>query len=136
MFSFLVPIFIVGSITLGVYKVFELFARRRERIMLVERMNELTPEVSKLLCDRSLSKFKFSFSSLKCGCLLVGLGLGILLGFGICLLSIPNFSISPDRYALSTMVEAVFGASILLMGGVGLLAAFLIELRLSRSKEK
>ena len=40
-FDFLVPIVVVGTITLGIYKLFELFVCRRERMMMIERMADL-----------------------------------------------------------------------------------------------
>ncbi len=62
------------AIVFGViYKLFELFAVRRERMMLIEKMGDkLTPETFKngIMYRPSL----YSFGGLRIGCLLLGLG--------------------------------------------------------------
>ena len=62
------------AIVFGViYKLFELFAGRRERMMLIEKMGDkLTPETFKngIMYRPSL----YSFGGLRIGCLLLGLG--------------------------------------------------------------
>lgn len=130
MFSFLVPILIVGIITLGVYKLFELFVCRRERMLLIERMNELSGQPLPKL-DYGLN-WKLSFSALKWGCLLMGIGLGVLLGYWICWLTIPSFPGTELYYSDRSIVGIIMGACILLTGGLGLLVAFLMELKLGR----
>lgn len=131
MFNFLVPILIVGIITLGIYKLFELFVCRRERLMLIERMSDLHfPVPPRLFYGMNL---RFSSSPLKWGCLLVGIGLGILLGFWISYETIPSF---PKFWGdFSMMTTSIFSACILLMGGAGLLVSFVIELRLKDKHE-
>ena len=127
MFDFLIPILIVGIITLGIYKLFELFVCRRERLMLIERMTDLHfPVPPRLLYGLNL---RLSFSPLKWGCLLVGIGLGILLGYWICSAAIPSFPDTRSSYGGPYgLVSAIFGACILLMGGAGLLVSFAIAL--------
>ena len=73
----------------------------------------------------------FSFSSLKTGCLLAGIGLGLLVGF-IISVSLTDFNLDGRRELIST----VYGASVLLFGGIGLIIAFVIELKLSKDKNK
>lgn len=130
-FDFLVPIVVVGTITLGIYKLFELFVCRRERMMMIERMADLHVQgIPKLQYGLNF-KFRLSFSPLKWGCLLMGIGLGVLLGYFICWNTIPEFP-GDLYYNSNTLVATIFGACVLLMGGAGLLVAFLIELKVKQ----
>lgn len=134
MFRFLTPILVVGIITLGVYKLFELFVCRRERLTLIERMADLhLPAFPQSFYGLNL---RLSFSPLKWGCLLVGIGLGILMGYWICSATIPSFPDTRIFYGGPVdLVSTIYGACILLMGGVGLLVSFVIELNLKNKHE-
>lgn len=76
----MVPL-IMGIITLGIYKLFELFACRRERMAIIEKLGD------KISAADWKGKFSlpiynhYSFSTLKGGCLMLGIGLGLLIGF-------------------------------------------------------
>lgn len=133
-FNFLVPILVVGTITLGIYKLFELFVCRRERMMLLERM--LASDLKELPRFSYGWRVRFSFSALKWGCLLMGIGLGVLLGYAICWGTIPGFPGDDLYYPSDSIVAVIFGASVLLMGGLGLLVAFLVELKLGKKDEE
>ena len=82
----LVPIFIVGIITLGIYRLFELFVRRKERMSIIEKLqNNVDPSVfankfSLPLLGQPGVKFPSSWP-LRASLLLVGIGLGLLVGF-------------------------------------------------------
>ena len=83
MMDFIMVPTIMAIITLGIYKLFELFVCKKERLMLIEKMGDkYVPDVA---CMPKLYG-NFSFSALKLGCLLVGMGLGLLIGFVICTL--------------------------------------------------
>lgn len=123
----------VGIITLGIYKLFELFACRRERMAIIEKLD------APIRADGLKGKFtlpgygsSLSFSALKWGCLMLGIGLGLLIGFLLCSLSIPGYL---DTNFNVEMAGIVYGSCVLLFGGAGLIAAFLIENKMSR-KEK
>lgn len=126
MMDFITVPLTTGIIVLGIYKLFELFACRRERIMLIEKGNGSLPD------EKAAKRYglPLSFSTLKCGCLLLGIGIGLLLGYLICAASIPGFL--EGNFAYYGLPSLVFGACVLLMGGVGLLVAFIIELRLGK----
>ena len=89
MMDFIMVPAVMTIITLGVYKLFELFVCKKERIMLIEKMDErgLLPQMD----TPKLRGSSFSFSALKIGCLLAGMGLGLLLGYLICYATIPNY---------------------------------------------
>ena len=89
MMDFIMVPAVMTIITLGIYKLFELFVCKKERIMLIEKMDErgLLPQMD----TPKLRGSSFSFSALKIGCLLAGMGLGLLLGYLICYATIPNY---------------------------------------------
>ena len=78
--DFITAPLIVGIITLGIYKLFELFACRRERITLIEKLGEKMSqtdlELNGKICLPDFNRPQLSFGALKGGCLLLGVGLG------------------------------------------------------------
>jgi hypothetical protein len=129
MLDFILVPLVVGIITLGIYKLFELFARRKERMALIEKLGEKI--------DTSMFENKFSFPKFKTGgsiygtlkvaCLLLGVGLGLLIGFFICQYYFTNASY--NDYVIRDILGVVYGACTLLFGGLGLVVAFIIELK-------
>lgn len=129
----MVPL-VVGICVAGVYGLFELFARRKERLAIIEKIGEKMDSSAfqgKLGLPSYLSKF--SFSSLKAGCLLAGVGLGLLTGFLITL-QMTNSGMIDDDWRWRELAGTAYGASVLLFGGIGLLVAFIIELNISKKK--
>ena len=127
MFNFIIPPLVVGIITLGIYKLFELFVCKKERLLIIEKMGEkFTPNM--LQSKISFSSIgNLSFSALKVGCLLIGLGLGILVAFFI---HYNMMDFCNDRQIQSIL----YASCVLLFGGIGLLTAFLIELKINKNK--
>lgn len=138
MMTFITAPLIVGIVTLGIYKLFELFAHKRERLAMIEKLND------KLIDFSSLEKFplsqltnnKFSYGALKAGCLLMGVGLGLLIGF---LISMNYFPLCDtkmqDNWHVEQASSIVYGSCVLLFGGAGLILAFVIEMRNSKNKK-
>jgi putative exporter of polyketide antibiotics len=85
--------------------------------------------------DFSGIKWGKSFGALKAGCLLLGLGLGLLVGMFISTSLIAN-GYDIDNWQNREMLFSVaYSSSLLLFGGAGLIAAFVIENKM-RSREK
>ena len=130
---------IMGIITLGIYKLFELFACRRERMAIIEKLGDKI-SVNDLKGNFSLPAYNRNqptFSALKGGCLMLGIGLGLLLGFCICANAIPNYTRMEDlNWNAQQMISVIYGSSVLSFGGVGLLAAFLIENTISKNHKE
>ena len=127
----MVPL-IVGIVCAGIYGLFELFVRKKERLAIIEKIGDkLEPSAFDAKIGLPRLSTNFSFSSLKAGCLLAGIGLGVLVGF-IISVSLTDFNLDGRRELIST----VYGASVLLFGGIGLIIAFVIELKLSKDKNK
>lgn len=122
----LTPIFVCTIIFGCFYKIIELFARRRERMAIIEKISELTPDkadaahISRLLNPSPDNRF----GPLKLGALIMGLGLGL---FTYVLISLNiNTYTSYDNEILGTSLT-------LIGGGIGLIAAFIIEYRIRKS---
>jgi len=135
MTDFIMVPLIVGIVFLGIYKLFELFARRRERIMLIEKigMNVDPSLVQDTLTFPTKSSRSGVFGTLKIACLLLGVGLGLLIGFFISNyyyggIHMGDISDSTTRF-MREMIGIIYGASTLLCGGLGLLIAFIVELK-------
>ena len=133
--DFLEAPLVIGILGYFTYMIFELFARKQERMSLIEKMGQsLTPIDSSILNAQFSSLLpsfrKKSFTALRTGCLFVGLGLGLLTGLVICLL-IVNSNIHWDNsFSFMALV-----APILLFGGLGLIISYLIESK-SAKKDK
>lgn len=118
---------IVFIVFAGVYGLFELIIRRKERMAIIEKMGDkLDPSMLKGKLDFCLpSGGQFSFGALKIACLLIGLGLGLLVGFFI-YMNVKGF------YSDWRSVEVVYGSCVMIFGGIGLLVAFLLEMYYNR----
>ena len=109
----------------AIYKVVELFVRRRERLMLISKLSEISN------VDFKGIKFYSSgnkFTALRVGCLMLGVGFGFLVGFLL------NFIIIEGK--LDNLYEwqyydkvggIIYIACICVFGGIGLLLSYLAE---------
>lgn len=125
MMDFIMVPSIFGIISFGIYKLFELFVCKKERLAIIEKMGEkLTPDMLEHKINFS-SINSSSFSALKFGCLFVGLGLGLLIAFFI------HYNLA--EFCNSHPIRStVYGSCVLIFGGIGLLVAFLVELKIGR----
>lgn len=130
MLDFIMIPLIVGIITLGIYKLFELFARRKERLTIIEKMGEkFDPSMIENPFTFSIkTKGDSAFGTLKIACLLLGIGLGLLVGFLILINTLGYYASNGDNWQYNQQAGVIYGSTVLLFGGLGLLVAFLIEL--------
>ena len=137
MMDFIVVPLTTGIVFAAIYGLFELFVRRKERLAIIEKIGD------KL--DASAPSYKgnhISFSSLKAGCLLTGIGLGLLVGFLIStVLAVGGgddlfLSDGWRGWYRSDVAGTVYGASVLLFGGIGLLVSFVIEMNMKKKENK
>lgn len=131
---------VVGIIFYFTYMTFELFARRKERMSLIEKMGQnltpMDPSILKSQFQTLLPTFnKKSFTALRFGCLFVGLGLGLLVGLFICL-SIKDSGIGNNHWERNSFFTVAYGASVLFFGGIGLVVSHIIESKSTSKEEK
>jgi len=134
MMEFIFVPLVVWICVSGTYGLFELFARRKERMYIIEKMGD---KLDNSFLDGKFSMMNMSFksfSSLKIGCLLAGLGLGLLVGLLIHTMLISNgYPTGMDIRKLERYAEVAYGASVLLFGGIGLLISFVVENKMNKS---
>ena len=129
MMDFIMVPAVIGIITLGIYKLFELFVRKKERLMIIDKIGDkLTPEILSGRIDFSTNIPKLSSSALKFGCLFMGLGIGMLVAFAV------HYNFADFVESSYQIRSAVYGSCVLLFGGLGLLIAFIVELKVSKKK--
>jgi hypothetical protein len=132
----MVPVILWICVT-GFYKVLELYARRRERMVIIEKFGDKFEPA--LLHNMSPGfpnlNFGKSFGALKAGCLLLGLGLGLLVGLFIYLALTANGY--EENWHNRQIFSVAYSASVLIFGSIGLIVAFVIELKMqNREKQK
>lgn len=120
---------VIGFFT---YKLFELFVCKKERLYLLEHIKEISMDGIRL--PEIKLGMNVSFSALKWGCLLLGIGLGILVSYftGLGLMGVKTM----EDFYWNTAFQMLFGGGILLFGGLGLVIAFIIEMKLKGKEEK
>lgn len=138
MLDFITSPLIVGIVCAGIYGLFELFVRKKERLAIIEKIGEKL-DASAFEGKMSLPNYgikKYSFGSLRAGLLLAGIGLGLVVGFLLYNASLPQIAQGEDYRLRHEIGEIVYGACVLLFGGLGLFLSFLIELNLSRKNKE
>ena len=127
---------VIGIITVGIYKLFELFVCKNERMALIEKLGDkisASDICSQFSFNINYSKSHFNFSALKGGLLMMGIGLGMIIAFFICINAVPDYTKGGNSWNIQSQV---YGACVLLFGGIGLLTAFLIEMNISKKEKK
>lgn len=119
----LTAVFIVGSITYAIYKLFELIIRRRERLILIDKMTSNSECINFKMPEMDVRPSLGKFTALRIGLIMLGLGIGLIVGVVI------GEALDYSRYDLQ-------GASVLIFGSIGMLASFLIEYRMSKNDKK
>jgi hypothetical protein len=137
MMDFIMIPLIIGIVTAGIYGLFELFARRKERLAIIEKIGD------KLDASAFEGKLRlpgymrnFSFSALKIGSLMAGIGLGLLVGFFISAVWLDSGHTPGDNWVEREFIGVIYGASVLLFGGISLLVAFIIEMNMTKKNSK
>jgi len=124
---------ICGIVFFCIYKIFELFVRREERIRMIEKLSENIDPATIEKQLKGMSPLKASgFGSLKAGCLFTGLGIALLVAFTMVNLN----GLDHNNWENKEAISVIYGSCVLLFGGISLLVAFIIELKLSKKKEE
>lgn len=129
MLDFIMVPAVMGIITLGIYKLFELFVRKKERLIIIDKIGDkLTPDILNGKIDFSTDIPKLSSSALKFGCLFMGLGIGMLVAFAV------HYNFADFVESSYQIKSAIYGSCVLLFGGIGLITAFIVELKLGKKR--
>ena len=119
MMDFIFVPLVVGVVTLGIYKFFELLVCRRERRMIIDKMDgnalidylKFVPMGVRIGAPVSVRPVSGGVSgTLKAGCLLLGIGFGLLFAFMLL-----NWCAYDASYEMRSIV---YGGSVLCFGGV------------------
>ncbi|GHT04934.1 hypothetical protein FACS189423_08380 [Bacteroidia bacterium] len=140
----LFAIFIVGIIVLGIYRLFELFVKRKERMAIIEKSldlannNELNPSIN--IPAINFGTLNLSSGALRISLLLMGVGLGCMIAFFIeynLLDSLSRVNIADwgARNSVERTQFVLYFSFITVFGGLGLLIAYFIESKQSTKKE-
>ena len=132
MMDFITIPLVVGMITLGIYKLFDLFVHKKERMAIIEKIGDKfdASMIENKFSFPFLSQLTDTFGTLKIACLLIGVGLGLLIGYFI---SLATVGYNPE--GIGYQITGVYGACVLLFGGLGLLIAFFIEQNYKKNKK-
>lgn len=132
MFDFLVPAVIFIPICLSVYKTIELYAKRKERILFLEKMIDKIDTVNgnvQSSFDVDINKKSNPFITIRWAAGLLFFGLGLIIAHLFCLFSYAEYA-SGDRYVFnSNFVSVVYMGFVSVMMGLGFLVAFFIEMK-------
>ena len=134
MWAQVVVTFIIFSF---IYMVFELFARRGERKMLIEKIVEIgKADVGRYLNEylgntgmANIFRMK-SHGSIRGALLMLGIGIGVMAGFIINYLLVGDAYLTSNRHwdvCNEEVVVVVYIASVCIFGGLGMLIAYFIE---------
>jgi len=127
----LTAVIVVPTVMYFVYKFLEVLIRRKERMMLVEKLETLQPD-SLQICEAFSSNSgnlfpNKRFSGLRIGLLLAGIGLGLIVAWALLLAFYPTFISSTSSYVFRQMFQFIFLASPACFGGLGLIISYFIE---------
>ena len=132
MFDFLVPAVIFIPICLSVYKTIELYAKRKERILFLEKMIDKIDTVNgnvQSSFDVDINKKSNPFITIRWAAGLLFFGLGLIIAHLFCLFSNAEYA-SGDRYVFnSDFVSVVYMSFVSVMMGLGFLVTFFIEMK-------
>lgn len=126
---------IVATLSYATYKLFELFARRKERLAMIERLsagidpqilkNQFSPVRIPIIRD-----FINNSWSIRIGMLLLGVGLGVVLATIVDLAVVAPTGLGSDEslyYDFRRTVDILYPACAAVFGGLGLIVAYFIE---------
>lgn len=125
-------------ITYGVYRLFELFVRRKERMAIIEKLSQIDPGVPN--SNLKLSIFTESNGStwaIRIGLLLLGIGLGVATATIAELAIVAPYEPDSQLYhQYRNTIVALYPACAAMFGGLGLVFAYFIEKKQEEKRRK
>ncbi|NDV96641.1 hypothetical protein D0T84_17230 [Dysgonomonas sp. 521] len=133
---------IVATATYGIYRLFELIVRRRERLAIIEKISEGIDPAALMgqldLPNKNEKKYYGSVGSwaIRIGLLLIGVGLGVTIAAVIDLLAVaPSSADERAFYEFRNTLSILYPACAAIFGGVGLVIAYFIERKEYRKEQ-
>lgn len=121
----LTAIFVPAIVFFTIYKIIEVLTHRKERIIIADKLEQMSNLNDSNLPDR-LNQFfseRKKYTSLRAGSVLFGMGLGFLVGF---IIQYCCFGLDYN-YVHGQLISVIYMGSILIFGGAALLGSFVIE---------
>ncbi|MDO4368446.1 MAG: hypothetical protein Q4C26_07120 [Bacteroidales bacterium] len=121
----LTAIFVPAIVFFTIYKIIEVLTHRKERIIIADKLEQMSNLNDSNLPDR-LNQFfseRKKYTSLRAGSVLLGMGLGFLVGF---IIQYCCFGLDYN-YVHGQLISVIYMGSILIFGGAALLGSFVIE---------
>lgn len=123
---------IVATIAYAIYKLFELFARRKERMAMIEK---LSTGIDPQLLQNQLSPIKIPVYrelmnnswAIRIGLLLMGVGLGIIIATIVDLIISPYSGDRELYYEFQRTIDVLYPSCAAVFGGIGLVVAYFVE---------
>lgn len=138
-FNFIIPPAVTAIVFYGIFKIIQLFVCRKERLILVENIARLAecksegqPIINLPMINYGSTPIKFN--ALRWGCLLFGCGLGILVGYIMCIYTIPDY-FNVENWRLSAYTSVIYTCCLFIFGGASLIISFIIEYKLGLKKD-
>lgn len=117
-----------------IYKVVELFVRKRERLMLISKLTEISNVDFKGIRLYSSGN---KFTALRIGWLMMGVGLGFFVGFFLNFITVSgNLDILSDWGFANRVGGLIYVSCISFFGGLGLLISYYAERKAEDSEGK
>ena len=117
--------FVPAIVFFTIYKIIEVLTHRKERIIIADKLEQMSNLNDSNLPDR-LNQFfseRKKYTSLRAGSVLLGMGLGFLVGF---IIQYCCFGLDYN-YVHGQLISVIYMGSILIFGGAALLGSFVIE---------
>ncbi len=115
-----------------IYKLFELFVCKKERLYMIEHAKDFSVNGIDGKFYNQLG-LNLSFSALKWGAFILGIGLGLIVAYFININTTGAIR-SYEVWQRNEMMGVIYGGCTLLFGGLGLVAAFITEIKLKNKK--
>ncbi|MBK5721892.1 hypothetical protein JGH11_13515 [Dysgonomonas sp. Marseille-P4677] len=135
----LVPMVVVSVVCYFTYKIFELFARRKERMAVIEKLsNGIDPQILKNQFNMPAYKDgNYGSWAIRIGLLLVGVGLGVTIATIVDLLAVAPSSDNRELfYEFRNTISVLYPACAAVFGGLGLVIAYFIENKKENKSKK
>ncbi len=135
----LAPMVVVSVMSFFTYKIFELYARRKERMAIIEKLsNGIDPQILKSQFSMPVYKDgNYGSWAIRIGLLLVGVGLGVVIAAIVDLLAVaPSADNRELFYEFRNTISVLYPACAAVFGGLGLVVAYFIENKNDKKTKK